>query len=123
MLLFNVSLHGSSTVFITDFNTSHVIIQRDYLDPSSWKCSFQYIPCYYSTAAGDVFANVFTDFNTSHVIIQPMKNRHSYILLIYINIDFKPFLSCFTNYSIDNQLFARSHVFTPFGRLFQKITW
>ena len=62
-------------------------------------------------------------FNTSYVIIQPTKNRHSCILLISINHDFKPFLSYFTNHSIENQLFVRNHVFTPFDRLFQKITW
>ena len=60
------------------------------------------------------------DFNTSYVIIQPTKNRHSCILLISINHDLKPFLQHFTNHSIENQLFVRNHVFTPFDRLFSK---
>ena len=62
---------------------------------------FQYIPCYYSTN----------------------ENCHSCILLISINHDLKPFLSYFTNHSIENQLLVKNHVFTPFDRLFQKITW
>ena len=70
-----------------------------------------------------VLPSVFLNFNTSHVIIQPTKNRHSCILLISINHDLKPFYQHFTNHSIENQLFVRNHVFTPFDRLFQKITW
>jgi hypothetical protein len=85
--------------------------------------SLQYIPCYYSTHQFQYHFLYRKNFNTSHVIIQPTKNRHSCILLISINHDFKPFLSYFTNHSIENQLFVRNHVFTPFDRLFQKITW
>ena len=84
------------------FNTSHVIIQP-------FPQCVDIVYCF--------------NFNTSYVIIQPTKNRHSCILLIYINHDFKPFLQHFTNHSIENQLFVRNHVFTPFDRLFQKITW
>ena len=84
------------------FNTSYVIIQLISQFISSMRAS---------------------DFNTSYVIIQPTKNRHSCILLIYINHDLKPFFQHFTNHSIENQLFVRNHVFTPFDRLFQKITW
>ena len=105
---------------------------------------FQYIPCYYSTALNlfrllHSFISIhpmllfnllrktgmtaITDFNTSHVIIQPTKNRHSCILLISINHNLKPFFQHFTNHSIENHLFVKNHVFTPFDRLFQKITW
>ena len=105
---------------------------------------FQYILCYYSThyllclwvipfisihpmllfnMEGALWSLPDLHFNTSHVIIQPTKNRHSCILLIYINHDFKPFLQHFTNHFIENQIFVRNHVFTPFDRLFQKITW
>ena len=106
---------------------------------------FQYILCCYSTTSSvmfdhsddlisihhmllfnclhHAFALLQCDFNTSHVVIQPTKNHHSCILLISINHDFNPFLSYFTNHSIENQLLVRNHVFTPFDRLFQKITW
>ena len=84
---------------------------------------FQYILCYYSTVVKEHNFDEANDFNTFYVIILPTKNRHSCILLIYINHDFKPFLQHFTNHSIENQLFVRNHVFTPFDRLFQKITW
>ena len=106
---------------------------------------FQYILCYYSTKIKKNFNRIFYNFNTSYVIIQPMciknmrksriyfntsyviiqptKNRHFCILLISINHDLKPFFQHFTNHSIENQLFVRNHVFTPFDRLFQKITW
>ena len=83
------------------FNTSYVIIQHQESKESNW---IRY-------------------FNTSYVIIQPTKNRHFCILLISINHDLKPFFQHFTNHSIENQLFVRNHVFTPFDRLFQKITW
>ena len=83
------------------FNTSHVIIQPLFLFHLHLENLFQYIPCYYSTN----------------------ENCHSCILLISINHDLKPFLSYFTNHSIENQLFVKNHVFTPFDRLFQKITW
>ena len=100
MLLFNkCSCIIRSTFY---FNTSHVVIQPSFCRSSGFSL-------YY--------------FNTSHVVIQPTKNRHSCILLISINHDLKPFLSYFTNHSIENQLFVRNHVFTPFDRLFQKITW
>ena len=91
-----------SKMFVNNFNTSYVIIQLYLPD-------FLYIVQIY--------------FNTSYVIIQPTKNRHSCILLISINHDLKPFFQHFTNHSIENQLFVRNHVFTPFDRLFQKITW
>ena len=80
--------------------------------------SFQYIPCCYSTKKIMRFAQMESDFNTSHVVIQPTKNRHSCILLIYINNDLKPFLSCFTNHTIEKYRNLRNHVFTPFDRLF-----
>ncbi len=62
-------------------------------------------------------------FNTSYVIIQPTKNRHSCILLISINHDLKPFSNILPTIPLKNQIFVRNHVFTPFDRLFQKITW
>ena len=83
------------------FNTSYVIIQHQESKESNW---IRY-------------------FNTSYVIIQPTKNRHFCILLISINHDLKPFFQHFTNHSIENQLFVRNHVFTPFDRLFKKITF
>ena len=88
------------------------------------KLKFQYIPCCYSTslcrylrscvhisihpmllfnALLNAYLNSLEYFNTSYVIIQPTKNRHSCILLIYINHDFKPFFQHFTNHSIENQ--------------------
>ena len=122
-----------------------LLFNREKLFKKRVKNKFQYILCYYSTKIKKNFNRIFYNFNTSHVIIQPTyskqklykksyfntsyviiqptKNRHSCILLIYINNDLKPFLSCFTNHSIENQLFVRNHVFTPFDRLFQKITW
>ena len=122
-----------------------LLFNREKLFKKRVKNKFQYILCYYSTKIKKNFNRIFYNFNTSYVIIQPMciknmrksriyfntsyviiqptKNRHSCILLIYINHDLKPFFQHFTNHSIENQLFVRNHVFTPFDRLFQKITW
>ena len=145
MLLFNLTLF-SSTLNIVSFQYIPCYYSTDVLESSKRNLFlFQYIPCYYSTEknyfkkewrtnfnTSYVIIQLYSDngypinvphFNTSYVIIQPTKNRHSCILLIYINHDLKPFLSYFTNHSIENQLFVRNHVFTPFDRLFQKITW
>ena len=106
------------------FNTSHVIIQRS-LQFANKTSHFCFNTSYVIIQRSLQFANKTSHFcfNTSYVIIQPTKNRHSCILLISINHDLKPFLQHFTNHSIENQLFVRNHVFTPFDRLFQKITW
>ena len=119
-------MHFFCFIFIskTYFNTSHVVIQQARIEESLTQfCQFQYITCYYSTHHEECVLHFHTYFNTSHVIIQPTKNRHSCILLISINHDLKPFFQHFTNHSIENQIFVRNHVFTPFDRLFQKITW
>ena len=122
-----------------------LLFNREKLFKKRVKNKFQYILCYYSTKIKKNFNRIFYNFNTSYVIIQPTyskqklykksyfntsyviiqptKNRHSCILLISINHDLKPFFQHFTNHSIENQLFVRNHVFTPFDRLFQKITW
>ena len=122
-----------------------LLFNREKLFKKRVKNKFQYILCYYSTKIKKNFNRIFYNFNTSYVIIQPTyskqklykksyfntsyviiqptKNRHSCILLISINHDLKPFFQHFTNQSIENQLFVRNHVFTPFDRLFQKITW
>mgnify|MGYP006935865280 CR=1 FL=1 len=122
-----------------------LLFNREKLFKKRVKNKFQYILCYYSTKIKKNFNRIFYNFNTSYVIIQPMciknmrksriyfntsyviiqptKNRHFCILLISINHDLKPFFQHFTNHSIENQLFVRNHVFTPFDRLFQKITW
>ena len=102
MLLFNLSTLFKNSTVAAYFNTSYVIIQLLIK-------KHQLL--------------LLLNFNTSYVIIQPTKNRHSCILLISINHDLKPFFQHFTNHSIENQLFVRNHVFTPFDRLFQKITW
>ena len=59
---------------------------------------FQYIPCYYSTN----------------------ENCHSCILLISINHDLKPFLSYFTNHSIENQLFVKTTYLRHLTDFFKK---
>ena len=146
MLLFNAMGIFKELAAVCYFNTSLVVIQLIFsIDFLPIFCRFQYILCYYSTNLLEaeivqkilfqyilcyystdrffMILQIYAYFNTSYVIIQPTKNRHSCILLIYINNDLKPFLSCFTNHSIENQLFVRNHVFTPFDRLFQKITW
>ena len=84
---------------------------------------FQYIPCYYSTKASSLYRRQLQKFQYIPCYYSTNENCHSCILLISINHDLKPFLSYFTNHSIENQLFVRNHVFTPFDRLFQKITW
>ena len=101
MLLFNKD-RSKISVTIFHFNASHVIIQHQ-----------KKFPVHFCR----------NNFNASHVIIQPTKNRHSCILLISINHNLKPFFQHFTNHSIENHLFVKNHVFTPFDRLFQKITW
>ena len=122
-----------------------LLFNREKLFKKRVKNKFQYILCYYSTKIKKNFNRIFYNFNTSYVIIQPMciknmrksriyfntsyviiqptKNRHFCILLISINHDLKPFFQHFTNHSIENHLFVKNHVFTPFDRLFQKITW
>lgn len=123
MLLFNGS-NQYGKAFILDTSIHPMLLLNNNL--YFWKLlsyKLQYITCCYSTAIVFTLYVLVSNFNTSHVVIQPTKNRHSCILLISINHDLKPFLSYFTNHSIENQLFVRNHVFTPFDRLFQKITW
>ena len=106
-----------------NFNTSYVIIQPTYSKQKLYKKSYFNTSYVIIQRMQGKSASAILYFNTSYVIIQPTKNRHSCILLISINHDLKPFFQHFTNHSIKNQLFARSHVFTPFGRLFQKNAW
>ena len=123
MLLFNLSSATLSIFFISFQYIPCCYSTNSLPDHVNVFYIFQYILCYYSTKPSSYININLNNFNTSYVIIQPTKNRHSCILLIYINHDLKPFLSYFTNHSIENQLFVRNHVFTPFDRLFQKITW
>ena len=117
------SLISCSSRFSTYFNTSYVVIQQleneyeEFLE-MNFNTSYVVIQPRWKFDCKRTM-----DFNTSYVVIQPTKNRHSCILLISINHDLKPFFQHFTNHSIENQLFVRNHVFTPFDRLFQKITW
>ena len=107
----------------TNFNTSYVIIQ---LRSKKISIGFSIISIHPMLLFNKLWKCRFLrsfHFNTSYVIIQPTKNRHSCILLISINHDLKPFFQHFTNHSIENQIFVRTHVFTLFDRLFQKITW
>ena len=146
MLLFNAMGICKELAAVCYFNTSHVIIQQRkiILKKSEEQISihpmllFSFIQTmviqlmyHISIHPMLLFSrNRITDtnssqsnFNTSYVIIQPTKNRHSCILLISINHNLKPFFQHFTNHSIENHLFVKNHVFTPFDRLFQKITW
>ena len=109
---------------LSDFNTSYVVIQHSLISCSSRFSTYfntSYVVIQQLENEYEEFLEM--NFNTSYVVIQPTKNRHSCILLISINHDLKPFFQHFTNHSIENQLFVRNHVFTPFDRLFQKITW
>ena len=110
-MLFFITWNAGITVDGAYFNTSNVIFYHELMYKNGVSIQFQYIQCYFLSAAPTATPIPESDFNTSNVIFYPTVLSHFLIIILHKSLYFSRFLLYFTTLRQFFQIYFEKPIF------------